>query len=188
VPRIDDGDRGAHGANCVAPGFTLTEPLALDIETYNPVHFKLGRSACSAALSPFRSDIRLIAMADAAGNVATLDLGLSGKCEVPPELQTILRDSDLIIHHAAFELTFLGLKLGIIPQKVFCTLTAARLLTPTRNVKHDLGSVLARHLQVKITKDLGGSDWGAMMLTPDQLSYAQNEPTNVKKIVILFPR
>jgi DNA polymerase I-like protein with 3'-5' exonuclease and polymerase domains len=52
---------------------------------------------------------------------------------------------------------------------------AAWLICPKRERIHDLGSLLERHLQVKIPKELGGSDWGGMLLTEEQLEYARND-------------
>jgi ribonuclease D len=110
--------------------------------------------------------------ADEAGNITVRDLK-----DNPADqgLADMLRDAELVIPQAAFELRFLGVKLGVIPENVFCTRTADWLLFPKRERIHDLGSVLARHLEVKISKELGGSDWGGMLLTQDQLEYAKND-------------
>jgi ribonuclease D len=92
-----------------------------------------------------------------------------------PEIPDALRSSRLIIHNAAFDMRFLCVKLGVVPENVFCTLTASRLLTPSNSVHHDLGSLLECHLGVKIPKELGASDWGAPQLMREQIDYAEND-------------
>ena len=82
---------------------------------------------------------------------------------------------ELIIDNAAFELRWLGTKFGIIPENVFCTLTADRLLSPSREQIHDLKSALFRYHGIEIPKDQGASDWGAFVLTDDQIEYARND-------------
>jgi hypothetical protein len=41
---------------------------------------------------------------------------------------------------------------------------------------------------VEIAKDLGRSDWGAMFLTPDQLSYSKNDVRYLHRLNDGFPR
>jgi DNA polymerase I-like protein with 3'-5' exonuclease and polymerase domains len=148
--------------------------LALDIETFADVgRSKTGRPLRAlGALSPYTGDIRLISTADSTGNITLLDLKIT---PMPQELLNAFGNAELLIHNAAFELKFLGVKFGIIPGRVFCTLTADRLLSPSRTVRHDLGSVLERHLGIQIPKTLGASDWGGMFLTDEQLAYATND-------------
>jgi DNA polymerase I len=66
-------------------------------------------------------------------------------------------------------------KLGITASEIFCTMTASRLLEPARNVRHSLEASLERELFVQLPKEHGASDWGAMFLTGEQMSYAQDD-------------
>ena len=140
--------------------------LAFDIETYCVNHSKEG------ALSPFTGEIRLVSTADVAGNITLRDLKDN---PADQELVDMLRDAELVIHQAAFELRFLGVKLGVVLEQVFCTRTADWILFPRKGRIHDLGSVLERYLGVKIPKELGGSDWGGLVLTEEQIEYAKND-------------
>jgi DNA polymerase I-like protein with 3'-5' exonuclease and polymerase domains len=144
-------------------------PVAVDIETYATG----GRSG--DVLSPYTGDIRLITISDSSGRIQTCDLACSGMGEPLPSMMEVFTRDKLIAHNASFELRWLAVKYGIFPKRVFCTRTASWLLSPTHAVKHDLGSVLKRHLGVEIPKDLGRSDWGAIVLTPEQLSYSKND-------------
>ena len=48
-------------------------------------------------------------------------------------------DGELLIHNASFELRWFGRHFGFIPRNVFCTLTADRLLLPSKKIKHRSG-------------------------------------------------
>jgi DNA polymerase I len=54
-------------------------------------------------------------------------------------------------------------------------LTASRLLDPEKSVPHSLGPVIERYLDLKLSKEHGASDWGAMVLTAEQLQYARDD-------------
>jgi hypothetical protein len=103
-------------------------------------------------------DIRLISRADRGGKYRNARFEIA---RPPPEALDVLRKSPLIIHIAAFDMRFLAVKLGIVSENIFCTLTVSRFLSPSHETGHDLGATLERHLGAKIEKGLGGSDWGA---------------------------
>jgi DNA polymerase I-like protein with 3'-5' exonuclease and polymerase domains len=54
-------------------------------------------------------------------------------------------------------------------------MTASRLLTAGSKDPNDLRAVIARHLGMRLPKDQGRSDWGGMLLTPDQIAYSAND-------------
>jgi DNA polymerase I-like protein with 3'-5' exonuclease and polymerase domains len=152
--------------------------LALDLETCGEV--KVSRRGIPKirptgdALNPWRGEIRLLTLADKAGNIRSFDFReLAGK--LPNEIRAGLERCPLIIHNACFDALWLKVRLGIVPFEVFCTMTASRLLSPKRNVRHSLQAVLERELNVKLPKEYGASDWGAMVLTESQLAYARDD-------------
>ena len=64
-------------------------------------------------------------------------------------------------------------KCGLRLDNVFCTLTAARLLSNgKRELRNGLYACWERFLGVDPGTDHGKSDWGGMFLTEDQLEYA----------------
>lgn len=134
-------------------------PLALDIETY-------GRDP----LNPHRSDIRFLALGLPWRDPWLIDLQATGYNL--GGLGKVLESTELIIHNARFDLGFLAHHLGLHPQRVFCTLTASRLLGAGTRQSNALGDVLRRYEIADLPKTLGDSDWGAMLLTEDQLAYA----------------
>ncbi|MEX0324048.1 MAG: DNA polymerase [Puniceicoccaceae bacterium] len=134
------------------------DPLALDIETYG-----------SDPLNPWRSHIRILSLALPGKSPWLIDLQATGYDL--GDLGRAIESSELIIHNARFDLGFVAHHLGLHPQKVFCTMTAARLLTAGERMRNTLADVLRRYEIADIPKGLGKSDWGAMIFD-DQLEYA----------------
>ncbi len=149
----------------VAKALAGEHRIALDLETYGP---KKG-----GALDPFRGDIRLLTVAGHRGPVWMLDLKTLGY-ELGP-LKTVLEGAEIAAHNAKFDLLWLRVKCGVNPRKVVCTMTASRLLTAGLKRGHKLNDCLWRHLQIEPGKDLGHSDWGAMMLSTEQFAYASRD-------------
>ena len=137
--------------------------IALDIETYS------SDPKSRDALDAFKGKIRLVSIADASG-IQTFDVK---KAPLSRETLEALRSGDLIIHNASFELRWFGRHYGFIPKSVFCTLTADRLLIPSKKVKHDLKTVLERRIGIVIDKDIDHKAWGNDVLTDRQLEYAR---------------
>jgi len=151
--------------------------LALDLETYGAMRLsKIGKPLKGSveALSPWKGDIRLVTLADDdSGAIFQCDLRSQ---QIPKHILDAISRGPLVIHHAAFDLSFLAVKLGLsLPDEVFCTLTASRLLEPSRQTKHRLGDVVERWLGVRLAKELGASDWGAEALNAEQMEYACND-------------
>lgn len=133
-------------------------PVCLDLETY-------GRDA----LNSRRSDIRLLSLALPGQTPWLIDLQATGYDL--GGLGEVLASSDLIIHNARFDLGFLRHHCRLRAQRVFCTMTAARLLSAGTRQSNRLGDVLRRYDIADLAKEHGASDWGGMLFD-DQLAYA----------------
>lgn len=142
-------------------------PVALDIETY--------RVNGGAALSPFDSDaeIRLLSLCLPGREPWVLDLRAIGYDLGP--LHGVLETAEVVGHNLKFDLLWLHVKCGLKIPRAFCTMTASRLLTAGSKEPNDLGAVIQRHLRIKLPKDQGRSDWGGMLLTPQQIAYAASD-------------
>ena len=139
---------------------TVSGPVALDIETY-------GQNA----LNPWRGDIRLLSLAIPDHPAWLLDLRAIGYDL--GELGECLQQHQVIAHNAKFDLLWLRHKCGLKLDNVFCTLTAARLLSNgRRELRNGLYACWERFLGLPPGTDHGKSDWGGMFLTEDQLEYA----------------
>ena len=138
-----------------------TSPLALDVETYG-----------NNALDPRRGEIRLLTVTRKGGTPWILDLKAIGYDLGP--IKAELEHREVIIHNAPFDLGFLRAKCGL-RLKATDTMSLSRLLNAGTNEPNGLGAVLKRHLDVDVPKELGRSDWGAMVLLDNQLAYAAED-------------
>ncbi|MBU6183437.1 MAG: bifunctional DNA primase/polymerase, partial [Verrucomicrobia bacterium] len=136
--------------------------VALDIETYG--------SAKNDALNPWRGDIRLLSLKIPNSPPWLIDLQATGYNL--GDLGSALEAVEVIAHNAKFDLLWLAVKCRVRPKKIFCTLTAARLLSAGTKPGNNLDQCLERYLGVPPGKDQARSDWGGMFLTDDQLAYA----------------
>src|SRR5262249_29238559 len=89
----------------------------------------------------------------------------------PSPLWDVLAEVELVIHHAAFDLAFLG-ALGFTPgRRVTCTMLMAQLLVAGTYDKVSLKDCCQRSLNRTIDKGEQRSDWTGA-LTNEQLAYA----------------
>jgi DNA polymerase-1 len=139
--------------------------VALDIETYGP-----GKKD---GLNPWRGDIRLLSLKIAGRDLWVIDLRATGYDLGP--LAAALESIVVIGHNLKFDALWLAVKCGVRLPKVFCTLTAARLLTAGTKPGNDLNKCLERYLGIKQDEDHSTSDWGTMFLTAGQLAYAARD-------------
>ncbi len=90
-----------------------------------------------------------------------------------PNLKALLADPGVlkIFHFARFDVAIMKAYLGVDCRPVYCTRTASKLCR-TYTDKHSLREICRQLLGVEISKQQQSSDWGAEVLTDDQLSYA----------------
>ena len=98
------------------------------------------------------------------------------------ELAAAMEGAEIVAHNAKFDLLWLAVKFGIRPKRIFCTLTASRLLTAGSDERNGLDDVLWRHLGVKPGQDYSRSDWGGLFLTEGQVEYAQRDVTHLHEL------
>lgn len=139
--------------------------VALDIETYGP-----GKKN---GLNPWRGDIRLLTLKVEGREPWLIDLRATGYDL--GELGAALAEVLVIGHNLKFDALWLRVKCGVRLPKVFCTLTAARLLSAGTKPSNDLYKCLERYLSIEPAADHGQSAWGAMSLTDDQHAYAARD-------------
>ena len=142
-------------------------PVALDIETYTE-----GKGG---ALNPFKpGHIRLLTLAIPDHDPWLIDLQAIG--DDLGKLGKALGQVEVIAHNARFDLQWVRQRCRLTVSEVFCTMTASKLLTTgDYEAKNDLQTCLSRWLDLDLPKDQGKSDWGSMMLMPEQLEYAAND-------------
>jgi DNA polymerase-1 len=149
----------------IASAIESSGSVALDLETFG--------QRKSDGLNPWRGDIRLLSLKVEGRDPWLIDLQSTGYDlgQLSKALESVL----VIAHNAKFDLLWLRVKCGCRPRRVFCTLTAARLLSAGTRPGNDLDKCLHRYLGIAPATDHSTSDWGGMFLTDDQLAYAARD-------------
>ncbi|MBL4748227.1 MAG: ribonuclease D [Magnetovibrio sp.] len=100
-----------------------------------------------------------------------------------PNLQRLLEDDKVvkIFHYARFDVMLLKQALGIRVNPLYCTKIASR-LARTYTDSHSYKSVCLELVGVQISKVQQSSDWGADILSEEQLIYAATDVLYLHKI------
>jgi ribonuclease D len=138
-------------------GLEFTGSVAIDTET-------LG-------LKPHRDRLCLVQLSGGDGSADLVQI-LPGQTAAP-NLQRLLADRQVtkLFHFARFDVAVLFKTFGVMPEPVWCTKIASRLVR-TYTDRHGLKDLTRELLGVDISKQQQSSDWGAETLTDAQLSYA----------------
>ncbi|HEX4409562.1 MAG TPA: ribonuclease D [Xanthobacteraceae bacterium] len=97
-----------------------------------------------------------------------------------PNLKKLLADTSIlkIFHFARFDLGMLYKAFGVMPEPVYCTKIASRLVR-TYTDKHGLKDLVREILGQEISKQQQSSDWGAAELSDAQVAYAASDVTHL---------
>ena len=141
-------------------GLLFGDAVAVDTETMglNPLRDRL----CLVQLSRGDGDAHLVQLAAGAYDA--------------PNLRRLLADPGVVklFHFARFDVAVLYHFLGVMPQPVYCTKIASRLVR-TFTDRHGLRDLCKDLLGIELKKDQQSSDWGAASLTEEQLRYAASD-------------
>jgi ribonuclease D len=137
-----------------------TDSVAIDTETMG-LHTYRDR-LCVVQLSP----------GDGSADVVRIALGQKSA----PNLQRLLADPKVvkIFHFARFDLAALYHWLGVMPEPVWCTKIASKLVR-TYTDRHGLKDLARDLVGVEISKQQQSSDWGAEALSEAQIAYAASD-------------
>ena len=134
--------------------------VAIDTETLglNPHRDRL----CVVQLSPGDGSADVVQIAPGAADA--------------PNLKRLLSDPSIlkIFHFARFDIAVLSHAFGVMPQPIYCTKIASRLVR-TYTDKHGLKDLTRELLGIDLSKQQQSSDWGAEALTEPQVAYAASD-------------
>ena len=141
------------------PGRFAAKAIAVDTET-------LG-------LNPHRDRLCLVQLSDGDGTAALVQVSPDDDAT---ELKRLLADESVlkIFHYARFDVAVLKHALGVDTAPIYCTKIASK-LARTYTDRHGLKDLCRDLLGIEVSKQQQSSDWGAEMLSPEQLSYAASE-------------
>jgi len=93
-----------------------------------------------------------------------------------PNLKALLTDPAVlkIFHFGRFDIAMFERHLGITTTPVWCTKIASK-LARTYTDRHGLKDVCKELLGVDLSKAQQSSDWGAAVLSPEQIAYAASD-------------
>jgi ribonuclease D len=136
------------------------DTVAIDTETMGLDHHR--DRLCVVQLSP----------GDGSADVVQIPRGGTQ----PANLKALLADRNIlkIFHFARFDLGVLQRTFGVMPEPVYCTKIASRLVR-TYTDKHGLKDLVRDLLGIDVSKQQQLSDWGAEELTDAQVAYAASD-------------
>jgi len=122
-------------------------------------------------LNPHRDRLCVVQLSPGDGTVDVVQIA-RGQPEAP-NLAQLLADpaKPKIFHYARFDLAMLHRYLGVMPQPVWCTKIASRLVR-TYTDRHGLKDLVKELLNIELSKQQQSSDWAAETLSEAQLAYA----------------
>lgn len=93
-----------------------------------------------------------------------------------PNLKSILSNHSVlkIFHFARFDVAVIAHYLGIVPEPLFCTKIASKLVR-TYTDRHGLKDLCSELLGVELSKQQQSSDWAAEQLSDQQKQYAASD-------------
>lgn len=144
-----------------------------------PADFKPGPAVAidteAMGLNPLRDRLCLVQISNGDGTAHLIQLTEADRGKAP-RLAAILADPavEKIFHFARFDVAGLYHFLGVMPNPIFCTKIASKLVR-TFTDRHSLKELCKVLLGVEIPKEEGCSDWGAAELREAQLNYAAQD-------------
>ena len=137
-----------------------TDSVAIDTETMG--------------LHPHRDRLCVVQLSNGDGSADVVQIP-KGHTDAP-HLKALLADPGItkIFHFARFDVGMLYNAFGVMPQPVYCTKIASRLIR-TYTDRHGLKDLVREVLNIDLSKQQQSSDWGAQQLSEAQLAYAASD-------------
>ena len=125
-------------------------------------------------LNPHRDRLCLVQLSKGDGSADLVQIA-RGQTRAP-NLERLLGDAKVtkLFHFARFDLAALYKTFGVMPEPVFCTKIASRLVR-TYTDRHGLKDLTKELLGIDLSKQQQSSDWGADELTDAQMAYAASD-------------
>lgn len=143
------------------------EAVAIDTET-------LG-------LNPHRDRLCVVQLSPGDGTADVVQIA-PGQAEAP-NIAKLLADPAIakLFHFGRFDIAVLAHAFGVSAEPVFCTKIASKLVR-TYTDRHGLKELCAELLGVGISKAQQSSDWGADVLTGEQVEYAASDVLHLHRL------
>lgn len=125
-------------------------------------------------LNPHRDRLCVVQISPGDGSADVIQIAAGQK--KAPNLVSLLKNRKVskLFHFGRFDLAVLYNAFGVMPEPVFCTKIASRLVR-TYTDRHGLKDICQELLGVSLSKQQQSSDWAAETLSPEQLEYAASD-------------
>ena len=125
-------------------------------------------------LNPWRDRLCVVQLSSGDGTAHVVQLP-QGEYDAP-HLKALLTDPAVtkIFHFGRFDIAVLKQYLGVVTGPVYCTKIASKLVR-TFTDRHGLKDLCKELLNIELSKQQQSSDWGADMLTDEQMKYAASD-------------
>ncbi len=125
-------------------------------------------------LNPLRDRLCLLQLSAGDGNAHLVKFRAGDYAA--PRLKALFEDSKVtkIFHFARFDMAVIKHSLGVMPQSVFCTKIASKLVR-TYTDRHGLKDLCKELLNIDLSKQQQSSDWGAEKYSDAQVEYAASD-------------
>lgn len=125
-------------------------------------------------LDPQRDRLCVVQLSPGDGSADVVQIG-AGQTRAP-NIERLLADKSVLklFHFARFDLGILAKTFNVMPEPVYCTKIASRLVR-TYTDKHGLKDLARELLGVDLSKQQQSSDWGADTLSDAQVAYAATD-------------
>ncbi len=132
-------------------------------------------------LNPHRDRLCVVQLSNGDGTADVVQIPAGHRNS--PNLKKLLGDPKItkIFHFARFDLAVLFHAFGVMPQPVYCTKIASKLVR-TYTDRHGLKDLVRELLGVDLSKQQQSSDWGAQTLTEAQLAYAASDVLHLHQL------
>lgn len=125
-------------------------------------------------LNPLRDRLCVVQISPGDGSADVIQIAAGQK--KAPNLVSLLKNRKItkLFHFGRFDLAVLYHSFGVMPEPVFCSKIASRLVR-TYTDRHGLKDICNELLGVSISKQQQSSDWAAETLSQEQLEYAASD-------------
>jgi len=125
-------------------------------------------------LNPHRDRLCVVQLSRGDGDAHLVQFAAG--CYEAPNLKRLLLDQRItkLFHFARFDIAIIQRYLGVMPQPLYCTKIASRLVR-TFTDRHGLRDLCKDLLGIDLKKEQQSSDWGAASLSDEQLRYAASD-------------
>ncbi|MEA2756604.1 MAG: ribonuclease [Aliidongia sp.] len=132
-------------------------------------------------LNPHRDRLCVVQISSGDGTAHLVQFPL-GQYDAP-NLKALLTDPSVtkLFHFGRFDIAVFQQFLGVLTTPVYCTKIASRLVR-TFTDRHGLKDLSKELLNVEMSKQQQSSDWGADVLTDEQMKYAASDVLHLHQL------